>query len=71
MVLAREAVLRAAPDQHSAALRTLPSNYLVNVEGFVTVRGNGALDKWHRTVQGDFLWDGDVKPVETAVTING
>ena len=71
VVLTREAVLRAAPDLHAAALRTLPANYLVNVEGFVTAGGAGALDKWHRTVQGDFLWDGDVKPVETAVTING
>ncbi|MEZ5402118.1 MAG: hypothetical protein R2729_20765 [Bryobacteraceae bacterium] len=65
VLLDREASLRAAPEWRSAITRVLPAGYLVNVRGSVT--GEAALSgadvnaKWRRTVQDDFLWDGDVR----------
>lgn len=63
--LERVVHLRSQPSMRAAVSRELPADWLVNVEGHLEAEpvrvGSGANAKWYRTVEGDYLWAGDVK----------
>ncbi len=70
VILYRAAALRSQPNTKASVTRDLPADYLLNVEGLVQAEpvpsATGVNPQWYRTVQGDYLWAGDAKPVVTA-----
>lgn len=63
VVLDRDTALRAEPSMQAAVTRDFAAGHPVNVVGFVMAQAAaaGGNAKWHRTVEGDYVWDGAVR----------